>query len=114
MAKKEILIDNKKVTVEANASTILIYEDTFKGRRFLQDIEEFRKIKKDTDIPISTLCRIIWATAKTADKTIPDMFTWSAQFSIPGLIGAGKEAIEVIDKDITPTIKNSKSATNSQ
>ncbi len=106
MARKEITINDKKVTIEANASTILIYEDNFKGRRFLQDVEELQKIKKESDIPLTIFCRILWATAKTADNTIADMFSWSAQFSITGLMGATKSAIEIINEDIKSTSKN--------
>jgi hypothetical protein len=84
----------------------LIYEDTFKGRRFLQDLEEIQKTKNSTDIPLITICRIIWATAKTADNSIADIFNWSAQFSTNGLFGASKEAMELINNDIKPTSKN--------
>lgn len=106
MARKEIEIDNKKVQIEANGATILIYEDTFKGRRFLRDVSELEKVKEPTDYPLTLTCRILWATAKTADNSIPNMFKWAAQFTSKGLLNATGEAMKLIGEDMKSTVKN--------
>lgn len=106
MARKEIEIDDKKVEIEANGSTILIYEDAFKGRRFLQDINELKKVKEPTDYPLTLFCRVLWAVAKTADNSIPNMFKWSAQFTSNGLFKSAGEALQLVGEDLNPTVKN--------
>lgn len=106
MARKEIEIDGKKVNLEANGSTILIYEDSFKGRRFLQDVSELQQVKKETDIPLTLFCRVLWSVAKTADNSIPNMFKWSAQFTSHGLLKSANEAMKLIGEDLKPTVKN--------
>ena len=109
MSSKTIIIDNKKVRVEANASTLLIYEDRFKGRRMLQDIAELTKIENIQNIPFSLYSKLLWASVKTADDSIDDIYEWIKDFSIQGVITASQVALELICQSIETT-KKSKAA----
>lgn len=102
---KVIKIDGKKISVEANASTLLIYEDRFKGRRLLKDISELVKITTVSDIPLSFYSKFFWATAKTANETIPDIYEWSKDFSIAEIIKGGQVAFALICKSIETSKK---------
>ena len=103
--RKNIKIDSKTVCVEANASALLIYEDRCKGRRLLQDISELAKITDIDKIPLSRYSRLLWATAKTADETIADVYEWTKEFTINGIIKAGQIALEMICESIETTKK---------
>ena len=103
--RKNIKIDSKTVCVEANASTLLIYEDRFKGRRLLQDISELAKITDIDKIPLSLYSKLLWATAKTADETTSDVYEWTKNFTINGIIKAGQIALEMICESIETTKK---------
>ena len=103
--RKNIEIDNKTVCVEANASTLLIYEDRFKGRRLLQDISELAKITDIDKIPLSLYSKLLWATAKTADETTSDVYEWTKDFTINGIIKAGQIALGMICESIETTKK---------
>lgn len=103
--RKNIRIDNQTVCVEVNASTLLIYEDRFKGRRLLQDISELAKITDINKIPLSLYSKLLWAAAKTADETIADVYEWTKEFTINGIIKAGQLALEMICESIETTKK---------
>ena len=105
MALKTISLKSRKVKVEANASTLLVYEDRFKGRRLLQDIDKLSELRKAEDIPFSLYTKLFWATAKTADYSIEDVYEWSSQFSIEEIIIAGQVAINLIWESIQSTKK---------
>lgn len=111
MSKKTITIDGKEFNIEANASTIIIYEDSFKGHRFLQDLDELQKIKEPSDMPLGVCCRFIWAVAKTADSSIPDMLEWTKGFSMGGIFSGVQPAIEIIGENVAVPSKNLKTAT---
>lgn len=99
-----IKIGRTEIKVEANASTLIIYEDRFKGRRLLQDIDELAKI--DTvKTPFSLYAKLLWATAKTADDSIADLYEWTKQYSISEIITASQYAVEMILKSIQTTKK---------
>ena len=102
MSAKTIIIDKKKVRVEANASTLLIYED----RRLLQDIDELAKITTTDKVPFSLYSKLFWSVAKTADDTVPDIYEWAKDFSISGVIEGSRTAIELICKSIETTKKS--------
>ena len=105
MPNKIITIGKKKVRVEANASTLLIYEDRFKGRRLLQDIGELAKITKAEKIPFSLYSKLFWAAAKTADNSIPDIYDWIKDFEISDVIIGSQTVITLIYESIETTKK---------
>lgn len=107
--RKNIRIDNQTVCVEVNASTLLIYEDRFKGRRFLQDITELAKIPDINKTPFSLNSKLLWAAAKTADENIPDIYEWAKSFSISGIIDAGQTVLILVCESIS-TRKKRKAA----
>ncbi len=105
MLSRIINLENRKVKVEANASTLLIYEDRFKGRRLLQDVDKISQINRVEDVPFSLYTKLFWATAKTADHNIGDVYEWSSQFTIEDIIKGGQIAITLIWNSILPLKK---------
>ena len=105
MPSKTIIIGKKKIKVEANASTLIIYEDRFKGRRLLQDIDNLIKIPGAEKVPFSLYSKFFWAAAKTADKNIPDIYEWSKNFEIGEIISAGQIATGLICESIETSRK---------
>ncbi len=88
-----ISINKKSIRVEVNASTLIIYEDRFKGRRLLQDIFELSAIKDPDKVPFALVSKLIWAAAKTADNTTPDLYEWIAQMNIAEVIGIAPQIL---------------------
>ena len=88
-----ISINKKSIRVEVNASTLIIYEDRFKGRRLLQDIFELSAIKDTDKVPFALVSKLIWAAAKTADNTTPDLYEWIAQMNIAEVIGIAPQIL---------------------
>ncbi|MDO4893358.1 MAG: hypothetical protein Q3989_08655 [Eubacteriales bacterium] len=95
-----ISINKKIIRVEVNASTLIIYEDRFKGRRLLQDISELTAIKDSFDIPFALTSKLLWAAAKTADNSTPDFYEWIKQFTIADVLQTGLQMIPLYVKDI--------------
>lgn len=93
---RTVKIDGRPVRLKASALTLLIYEDRFKGRRLLQDMGEIVKITDTDKAPLSVYARILWSTAKTADETLPDIYEWTKDFSISGIMQASKTAYELV------------------
>jgi len=95
-----ISISKKSIRVEVNASTLIIYEDRFKGRRLLQDISELTGIDDVASIPFALTTKLLWAAAKTADTNTPDFYEWTKQFEISDVIGCGLQIIQLYVRDI--------------
>lgn len=95
-----ILINKKSIRVEVNASTLIIYEDRFKGRRLLQDIFELSAIKDPDKVPFALVSKFIWAAAKTADSTTPDLYEWIAQLNIAEVIGIAPQILAMYYSNI--------------
>lgn len=102
-----LTVDKSTFEVRANAFTLILYEDTFKGRRLLRDVSLL--LTGDDDVPISTAVKIIWALAKTADESLPDCLEWSKEFSIAGITEAVKPALMILLESMA-TAKKSKAA----
>lgn len=94
--EKTININGRSLKLKASALTLLIYEDRFKGRRLLQDMGEIVKISEAEKAPLSVYVRILWAAAKTADETLPDIYEWAKNYSISEIIKASKAAYELV------------------
>lgn len=79
----EIVLNNKKRTVKANAMTMLIYEDEFKGSSFLNDFEKLESglINKSSNISGRIAAQMIWACSKTADDSTPKFSDWQKQLA---------------------------------
>lgn len=110
MASRTIAIGKKKVKVEANASTLLVYEDRFKGRRLLQDIDYLVRIKSIEKVPFSLYSKLLWATAKTADESTPDVYEWTKNFEINEIISASQVAVGLICESIETSKKEKATA----
>ncbi|WP_143000438.1 hypothetical protein [Ruminococcus sp. YE282] len=59
-------------------------------------MSEIVKITDADDAPLSVYARILWAVAKTADDTLPDIYEWTKDFSISGIMQASKTAYELV------------------
>ena len=95
-----ISINKKSIRVEVNASTLIVYEDRFKGRRLLQDIFELSAIKDLDKVPFALVSKLIWAAAKTADNTTPDLYEWIAQMNIAEVIGIAPQILAMYYSNI--------------
>lgn len=93
--KDTVVINDKNVEVEVTAYTMLIYEDTFKGRSFLRDADRIL-VKNLNDVKFGSAVKLLWAAAKTADDTIPNFKAWSKNLSIKDAISATDTIIELI------------------
>lgn len=61
------------------------------------------------DIPFALTSKLLWAAAKTADKSLPDLYGWIEQFTIAELIGFGVQIIPIYVKSIE-TVKKTTAA----
>ena len=102
-------INGKRVRVEANASTLIIYEDSFKGRRLLRDTAALLQMTDLTDIPYGLVARLLWAEVRTADGGAPDFEEWLSGISVADILAARLTVLEVLAKSIA-TSKKSKAA----
>lgn len=105
-----IIIDNQKIKVGANASTLILYEDRFKGRRLLRDASKLLEMGDTTDIPFGLVARLLWAEVKTADAETPDFFEWVEGFSIGGIIETRFVVLTLLAQSIETTTKKPKAA----
>lgn len=92
--EKTLTIDGKKVTFKSTAGTLRRYRNQF-GRDFFADIVKMMPLMQlyesgiDTNkldysilkqLDFSVFENIMWALAKTADKSIPDPDEWFDSF----------------------------------
>lgn len=104
-----IIIDNQKIKVGANASTLILYEDRFKGRRLLRDASELLAMADTTDVPFGLVARILWAEVKTADADAPDFYEWIKGYSIGDIVEARIDVLTLLAESIQ-TVKKQKAA----
>ena len=93
--KDTVVINNTNVEVEVTAYTMLIYEDIFKGHSFLRDADRVL-VKNLNDVKFGSAVKLLWAAAKTADDTIPNLKAWSKDVSIKDVISATDTIIKLI------------------
>lgn len=94
IVEKMLTIDGKKVTFKSTAGTLRRYRNQF-GRDFFADIVKMMPLMQlyengiDTNeldysilkqLDFSVFENIMWALAKTADKSIPDPDEWFDSF----------------------------------
>lgn len=107
----EIILNNQNFEAKANAMTMLIYEDEFKGSSFLNDFEKLETplMNQSSNIKASIAIQMIWACLKTADNNIPDFGEWKKQLeniSINEIYVANIAAVVTIQKNIASPSKN--------
>ena len=94
-------IDKKTIRVEVNASTLIIYEDRFKGRRLLRDLYGVTEMLKNAgEIPFSLITKLLWAAVKTADDSTDDIYAFIKQFTISDVVGVSVKIIELYTENI--------------
>ena len=65
----------------ATAATLRRYRNQF-NREFLSDLSKLQEVKEDmSDFSFEPFENIVWAMAKTADNSIPDVQTWLDSFT---------------------------------
>lgn len=105
MASTMINLKNKKIPVEANAYTLIIYEDRFKGRRFLKDIDN---LITEGSISLATSARILWAVSKTADSSIADFCEFTKNLELSDLITCTTYVANILLESLTGVINPKK------
>ncbi len=94
--KRLIEIDGKHLAVEVTAYTLIVYEDRFKGRTFLNDADVIMRGGKIADIPFSLAVKILWAAAKTADESIEDVEIFAKKYSIADILKNANVVVETV------------------
>lgn len=116
----EIVLDNQKFEVQANAMTMLIYEDEFKGSSFLNDFEKIENplINQSSNIKFSIAIQMIWACLKTANDNITAFHDWKnhlKNISMNEIYAANVTVAVTISKNMASPSKNTEAtAENSQ
>lgn len=100
--KRLIELDGKQLAVEVTAYTLIIYEDRFKGRTFLNDADVIMRGGKIAEIPFSLAVKILWAAAKSADESLEDIDTFAKKYPISDIL---KNANVVVDM-VLESLKN--------
>lgn len=86
----KIKLNDRELKLECNAYSLVLYENTFKGRNFLKDYENLI-----TEPNVSSHIRFLWCFAKTADSSIDDFEAFSRNNNILESIS------EIISTNIT-------------
>lgn len=105
MASTMINLQNKKIPVEANAYTLIIYEDRFKGRRFLKDIDS---LVAQESISLATSARMLWAISKTADSSVADFCEFIKGFELSDLLKCHTFVVEILLESLSAVINPKK------
>lgn len=114
----EIILNNQKFEVKANAMTMLIYEDEFKGSSFLNDFNKLEKplINQSSDIKAHIAIQMIWACLKTADNNIPEFNEWKKRLeniAINEIYVANVNVVIAISKNMASSSKNTEATAES-
>ena len=79
--EKTIQIDGKNINFRCTAATLRRYRNQF-NREFLADLSKLVNVKEDmSDFSFEPFENVVWAMAKTADNSIPDVQTWLDSFT---------------------------------
>lgn len=100
-----VVINGKRLSVEANAFTLIVYEDRFKGRRLLQDATALLRMTDTEDISFGLVARLLWAELKTADDATPDFYDWLREFSVADVMEARLPVLEVLAESMITSKK---------
>lgn len=90
-----VIINGENVAVEVTAYTMLIYEDSFKGRSFLRDVDEILQTDPN-EVKFSSAVRILWAAVKTADEKTPNIEKWSKSISLKDAVSSVETLVELV------------------
>lgn len=102
------MIDGKQVTFKSTAATQLRYKAQF-GKDYFADIMKLYPLAKLADVnpedmdmetlkllDLEVFYNLLWAMAKTADKSLPDPITWLDEFEVFPLFEILPEVQELI------------------
>lgn len=108
--QKTIEIDNQKVKLESTAATPIIYKAQF-GTDFFADLMKLKKALPDkpqekwtaneiSKLDLTVFYNFLWATAKGADKKIPDLIDWLSGFESLDISEVLPEVQELMESSI--------------
>lgn len=121
--EKTLIIDGKPVRFRATAGTLIRYKSQF-GREFLADCEALTHciqtvpdvdkdgnptMKQTIDVSafnMDVVFGVLWAMAKTADASVPDMLTWLDTFEEFQAIGIFAEVMPMLSGFLRVDPKN--------
>ncbi len=110
--QKTIEIDNKQVKLVSTAATPIIYRAQF-GTDFFADLMKMQKAipankpqekwtRKDMDnLDLMPFYQFLWATAKGADKKLPDLVDWLSEFDSLDISEVLPEIQDLIENSIS-------------
>lgn len=101
MATLYTTIGEQELELEVSAFTLIVYEDRFKGRRFLQDVE----VLTSDNIPFGITAKFLWSAVKTADENVCDFNEWIKQFEIADIILLNNAIISLISESLSSIVK---------
>lgn len=98
MPSSVITLAGQKVKLEANAYSLILYEDEFKGRNFIADFENVLGLRGD--IEASNHIRFTWALAKTANPNIEGFAEFARKYSLNDVFSIIKELSNLISQSL--------------
>lgn len=115
--EKLLEIDGKQINFKTTAATALHYKAQF-HRDYLVDVLKLVKLKKLQNLDVNNLdfdelsqvdfngmYNLVWALAKTADRTIPDPISWFDQFQEFPIMEIFYDLIELVGRSLNPSKK---------
>lgn len=114
--EKTLTIDGRDVRFKSTAATPIRYKAQFQSDYFadILRMHALTKLNIDGDelnydvlrhLDLEVFYNILWAMAKTADKSIPDPLTWLDEFDEFPLFDIIQEAQELIMKNLQSSKK---------
>lgn len=106
--KKTLTVGEKELAVEITAYTMLIYEDNFKGRSFLRDVDMLTT--NPNKVQYSSTVRILWAASKSVDDATKPIKEFSKQYSIGEVISTAQPLVDLIVESLKTSSKKATAA----
>lgn len=97
MTIKTLKLGDKKIRLESNAYSLILYENEFK-RNFIKDFENI--CGNDGEVDIVNYARFLWTLAKTADEDVPDFETFTKSIELSGIFNSVSTIVELIASNI--------------
>lgn len=107
--EKILEVGDKEIKVEVTAFTMLVYEDAFKGRSLLRDVDMLTS-SKSNKVQFSTAVRVLWAAAKSADESTKPIKEFAKQFSFADVISAAGSVVNLVIESLKTSSKKATAA----
>ncbi len=93
---KTIKFGNRKIRLESNAYSLILYENTF-SRKFLKDYDN---VCGEGELDIVNYLRFLWTLAKTADCDIEDFEEFTNNIMLGDIFKVLPDIVELITANI--------------